>query len=166
MTAPEDKPDLPGFQSQPLLSGGQIQHASLRICYDYWLGKVSANPAPSIGEIDLLDLSQIAPNLILLDVETGPEFRFSLVGTHVVERFGIDPTGMCISQLPAGEFVDTSSALMKAVVLESRPYWHEPKASVFPDRSHVRYEYVVLPLLGRDGAVGKILTAVCFASID
>ncbi len=150
------------FASKPLVSGGQILNSRLRHVYEVWRTKSGKAKAPRYDSIDLIEISEVATSIILLDVLGTTEFRFRLVGTEGVERFGIDATDMLLSELPPGEFVDSATALMEAVTLEGQPYWHEPKSSVFPNKGHVTYEYVVLPLLDENGAVAHIMTVVDF----
>jgi len=151
------------FYSKQLQSAGQIAEPSLRLVYEYWLGKCEGGRAPGKGAIDVLDLAMFASKLILIDVIEGDDFLFRLVGTDVAERFGIDPTGLCLSALPGDEFVSTSTEMMKAVTRERQPYWHEPKSSVFPNREYLTYEYIVLPLADESGAISQILTAIEFS---
>lgn len=165
MNSPDKTPAALGYYSKPLTQVGQIVHPSLRLCFEYWLGKKAGAPAPRAAAFDILDLSALAPNLAVVDVK-GPEtFVVRMLGTTIVDRLGADMTGMDIADLPPGEFVDTCLALYKAVVAEKQPFWHEPKRSVFPNREHISYEYIVLPLLGESGSVEQIVTAVEFTEI-
>jgi hypothetical protein len=61
--------------------------------YRYWLSRHAAGRPPRRADIDpMIDLSHIASNLILIEVRPdGALYR--LVGSDVVNHFGVDQTG-------------------------------------------------------------------------
>src|SRR5476651_1316708 len=61
--------------------------------YRYWLTKHADGRPPSRAEIDpMIDLPHLASSLLMIDLH--PEgFKYRLVGSEVVSRFGLDHTG-------------------------------------------------------------------------
>lgn len=71
--------------------------ADLRLLYDYWLRKRKPGGLPSRSDIDPLELPpHLWPRLMLLDLPREGNtirIRIRLMGTHIVDAFGRDPTG-------------------------------------------------------------------------
>ena len=66
----------------------------------YWRSKAGGRAMPRVSDIDLLDLPEIAPNLVLADVCVDPfSARYRLVGPDVVRFMHWDFTGEDVSSL-------------------------------------------------------------------
>ncbi|WP_192813256.1 PAS domain-containing protein [Oceanibaculum indicum] len=69
-------------------------HPLVRTVHDYWLRIAPPGLLPGRQHMDPLDIPDLLPRIWLLDVIwPGPEFRFRLVGSRIVNRLGHDPTG-------------------------------------------------------------------------
>jgi hypothetical protein len=65
----------------------------------YWLAKAQGK-VPSRSDIDPVDVRELLPNLMMIDVVGDPpRFRYRLVGTRVVQYTGFDFTGRCIDEM-------------------------------------------------------------------
>lgn len=65
----------------------------------YWRSKCAADRLPRRREIDPLEIVPLLSAMFLLDVET-EDFRFSLVGQDIVDRYG-HPKGRLLRDLMA-----------------------------------------------------------------
>jgi hypothetical protein len=91
---------------------------------------------PARADFDPLDLKKFLGRIVLFDVLRDPRrFRFRLVGTDWVTRFGLDPTGTLVDDFPRvqsrgfvnevlGRIVDGRAPLMvrRAILIEGRYY--------------------------------------------
>jgi hypothetical protein len=89
---------------------------------------------PARGDFDPLDLKKFLGRIVLFDVLQNPRrFRFRLVGTDWVMRFGLDPTHTLVDDFPRvqsrpfinevlGKTVDGRLPLMvrRAILIEGR----------------------------------------------
>lgn len=65
----------------------------------YWLTKADGK-VPSRSDIDPVDVRELLPNLMMIDMlGDPPRFRYRLVGTRVVQYTGFDFTGRCIDEM-------------------------------------------------------------------
>jgi hypothetical protein len=65
----------------------------------YWLTKAKGG-VPSRSEIDPVDVRELLPNLMMIDMVGDPvRFRYRLVGTRVVQYTGFDFTGRCLDEM-------------------------------------------------------------------
>jgi hypothetical protein len=81
-------PDVSIVQSQ------RIQKLNI-----YWLAKAKGK-VPSRSDIDPVDVRELLPNLMMIDMLGDPvRFRYRLVGTRVVQYTGFDFTGRCIDEM-------------------------------------------------------------------
>jgi len=65
----------------------------------YWLAKAKGK-VPARSDIDPVDVRELLPNLMMIDVlGDPPRFRYRLVGTRVVQYTGFDFTGRCIDEM-------------------------------------------------------------------
>ena len=78
----------------------------LRYLYRFWNAARSGRAMPLRSEIDLLRVPGLLPKLMLIEVsETGegPRFRYSMLGTELVQRLGRDVTGRYVDESLEGE---------------------------------------------------------------
>jgi hypothetical protein len=78
----------------------------LRYLYRYWNGARAGRQMPLRSEIDLLRLPGLLPKLMLIEAsETaeGPRFRYAMLGSELVQRFGRDVTGRWVHEALEGE---------------------------------------------------------------
>jgi len=104
--------DIPAAQSaQDAVSGNMKMRTQLEICdtaqsdggralVAYYEEHRSRNALPRRKQMPSRSLLGIMSHLFMLEPvdEDGTDWRFRLVGQEVVERIGVDATGLCISQ--------------------------------------------------------------------
>lgn len=95
----------------------RIRHPQLRQLYTYWEERRGARRFPARKQIDPLDLKFALGNLTLVDVLYNPlRFRFRLVGTLLIQRLGMDLTGLGLDDIPDPAYRDQVRAVYGRVV--------------------------------------------------
>jgi hypothetical protein len=133
-------------------------HAVLR----YWSDKRGDEPMPSRRQIDPLELGPaILPHLMLVDVESGPRFRYRLFGTAVSEAFGTDPTGQYIDVVMVGQYKDFLLGLYGDLVTMKKPVY---STSIYGTRRDQKMwtQRLMLPLSSDGDAVDMVLACQVF----
>ncbi|MGH6890999.1 MAG: PAS domain-containing protein, partial [Dongiaceae bacterium] len=76
-----------------------VQSQRIRKLNAYWQARARGK-VPSRSEIDPVDVRELLPNLMMIDVLGDPlRFRYRLVGTRVVQYTGFDFTGRCLDEM-------------------------------------------------------------------
>ena len=86
----------------------------------YWQAK-ACGKVPSRSDIDPVDVRELLPNLMMIDVlGDPPRFRYRLVGTRVVQYTGFDFTGRYLDEMvfQGRDFIEQCYCRMRA---ERRP---------------------------------------------
>ena len=139
---------------------GEIRGHVLDLGLAYWESKVIDGRIPSRSDIDPLDIPELLPQIILLDVSQTPwDFRFRLIGTNVVYHLTEDWTGSWFSKIghmaaPSNIFtacVDVASSLQP--LRNQTPY-------VGPHANFISSDDVILPLSDDGKTVDKLLVFV------
>jgi hypothetical protein len=98
----------------------------------------------------------LLPYIALIDVERSPlRFRYRLVGTAIVDNVGAEFTGRYLDtlvRLPNREAIAEEFAHVANSATPATNIWDYRRK----DGRHVRYERLVLPLIG-DGATVDVL---------
>jgi len=86
----------------------------------YWLARAKGK-VPSRSDIDPVDVRELLPNLMMIDMlGDPPRFRYRLVGTRVVQYTGFDFTGRCIDEM-VFQGRDFMEQCYRRVLAEKRP---------------------------------------------
>ena len=76
-----------------------VQSQRIRTLNTYWQAKAKGK-VPSRSDIDPVDVRELLPNLMMIDMLGDPtRFRYRLVGTRVVQYTGFDFTGRCLDEM-------------------------------------------------------------------
>lgn len=76
-----------------------VRSERIRRLSEYWQAKANGK-VPSRSDIDPVDVRELLPNLLMIDMLGDPaRFRFRLVGTRVVQYTGFDFTGRYLDEL-------------------------------------------------------------------
>lgn len=76
-----------------------VRSERIRKLNGYWQAKARGK-VPSRSDIDPVDVRDLLPNLLMIDMVGDPaRFRVRLVGTRVVQYTGFDFTGRCLDEL-------------------------------------------------------------------
>jgi hypothetical protein len=76
-----------------------VQSPRIHRLYAYWRDKAGAG-MPARAEFDPVDVRELLPNLMMVDVlGQPPRFRYRLVGTRVAQYTGFDFTGRYLDEM-------------------------------------------------------------------
>jgi hypothetical protein len=141
-----------------------VQRPRLQRLLDYWHVRRGERRLPSRGDLDPLDFPWLLGNIslaeVLRDSAGNLRFRLRLVGTRAVERFGYDPTGRFIDELPEPDYRDRLRLKFNELVRRGVPLV-EQLDMVIDERRHV-YEILRLPLASDGETVDMIMLAADF----
>ena len=117
----------------------------------YWEQKRGSRPMPLRKDIDPLELKEHLRMIFLVDALRGDEFRFRLLGSEIVERYGRNSTGKTVRETYC-EMPDIArwcTEMFQAVIDSKRPVLAQGSLrSVRKD--FFSFEAIALPL-SRDG---------------
>lgn len=135
------------------------ENVPMRQLFDYWSSRRTGGRLPSRRDIDPVDIPQLLPCLILVDVLPGRPvgFRFRLSGTRIAAVEG-EHRGKTLEQLIppqrlpgiARQYVDAWRGML--YLRDSTLQWQ--------DRPHVDYTVLLLPL-AEDGETVDTLIGYC-----
>lgn len=129
------------------------EHSRFRRLADYLAAKAPPGKLPGRQHIDPLELFDILPYLMLVDVipqATGePRYRIRLMGTEVVAIQGADVTGKFVEDVLTG-VEGTEIVRLYGEILRSRQPQYRRGVVATSGREHVHYERIAFPL-ARDG---------------
>lgn len=118
----------------------------LRAILDYWRRRRGGRRWPRRADIDPLDIPELLPAVVLLDVVGAPpRFRRRLIGSAVVEGEGGDATGRWLDE-------GLTPPLAAAVVRQHREAVEAPEGCCYtaeftgPDGRRHRWQRLLLPL--------------------
>lgn len=144
-------------------TAGTVQRPRLRRLLDYWQAKRGSRAMPARADIDPLDFPWLLGNISLTDVlpgAKGPRYRFRLIGTRAVQRFGYDPTGIWIDDLPEPAYRRHILAAYDELLRRRIPLV-EQLDMMIDERMH-DYEILRLPLSTDGVTIDMILLASDF----
>lgn len=99
----------------------------LRAVYEFCAARCGGRAMPRRADIDAVELPRFAlPYLMLLDVvDGGARFRWRLIGTEVVSRFGRDATGRFADEVLSGEYLAFLTSLVAHVCRSRAPVYSQ-----------------------------------------
>lgn len=133
------------------------------LCFalDYWKSKKSDLVAPPRAAIDPIEMPQLLPRVMLVDVEnvagSEAEFRYRLSGTGIRAVHGYDPTRLRPSELTPRIYGQLIDAHYRAAVAARQPLAHV--IVVITNMKQRSYARIILPL-SNDGATINMLMTV------
>jgi hypothetical protein len=128
----------------------------------YCRSKSAPGKLPRRDDILANEIPALLPNLAILEpVPGGGDWRFRLVGTQLVLRYGFDWTGRLLTELFNPPTAQELLTLYNRVAADLTPVFVTGRAQV-AGREHVIYETATLPILGRDEATVWMLLGVFF----
>lgn len=112
---------------------------------------------PARADIDPLDVPPILPNIVLVDV-TGdpPRFRFRVVGTDIVFRYGAELTGRDLEQVDLGTELGSVRSQYEETTRERVPTYCRHQIETGGGKL-LRYERLLLPLAAGGTHVDMLL---------
>jgi hypothetical protein len=138
-----------------------IRSENVRRIYEYWLTKAASDRMPSRQDIKLPELRDLAPQIFIVDVLTGPlQFRFRLFGSHLVELAGQDLTGRILSEDAGNSRANQVYADYKSVVETCQPRFDQRVQVEWLGRRYDSYERIIMPLSQDGQTVTMLLVAL------
>lgn len=142
-----------------------VQRPRLRRLLDYWRDRRGARRMPARADLDPVQFAWMLGDVSLVDVvretpDSKPRFRFRLIGTRVVERFGYDMTGRWLDELPEPAYRQHVRNAYDEMVQRRLPLIE--RLDMLLDQRMHDYEILRLPLGRDDSRVDMILLAVDF----
>ena len=128
--------------------------------YRYWLDRHANGKPPTRAAIDpMIDLHHMASNLILIDVLSGRS-EYRLVGSQVVNHFGVDHTGKLVGTSGVDQTqVVAWRKMVEYVASQDKPFM---MASHYPGASRAKVIALLLPLTPEADGIGKLFGATFF----
>lgn len=124
----------------------RIESERLRDVYRYWQSKCGDRVFPRREDIDPTEIPALLPHVYLVDViDGGRDFRFRLLGTHIVESVGLEFTGQLVSEFTRTHKGDRRGRDYYRLI-EHREPQHASGSLVSCGREHLQYEKVICPL--------------------
>jgi hypothetical protein len=135
-----------------------IQHVVLRGLWAYWAGKLRDGVLPARRHISPAELRPWLGNLLLLDViGGGRDFRYRLHGARLVQMFGDDLTGRCVSALPLQNVEALLAEGRQAVATRNAVYIED---GIVAEKTFIRISKLILPLAVDGVAVDMLLVGI------
>lgn len=140
----------------------QIKAEILREISRYWRGKCREGALPSRADLDPIDIPALLAHVFLIDVvDGGRDFRYRLLGTHIVESVGFEFTGQLVSEFMRDHEEEILAPDYHKLV-EGREPQHVTGNMVAFGRDYMSYETVMCPLSSDGEAVDMIFGGLCF----
>jgi len=132
-----------------------------RDLYDYWLKIKKDHLMPSRKDFNPVDIPHILSSIWMADVIPGdePTFSIRLLGTDVVEAFGVEATKQPLHEV---EFSAGIVQRFRELIKVKQPYYYQGRFPV-ESEDYKYYSSITLPMSGDDEHVDIILSSVhCF----
>jgi len=122
-----------------------------------WEGHRHEGRLPRRADFDPLDLKKFLGRIVLFDVLQDPRrFRFRLVGTDWVLRFGLDPTNTLVDDFPRVESRPFINEVLGQVADGRVPLW--VRRAVVIEGRYYHYGMLLMPLAA-DGRQADMIMA-------
>ena len=138
--------------------------ANFRTLFRYWQKVRGDRPRPRWTDIDLIEIYEIAPKIVVKDVvDGGTEFRNRFWGTSVTQNLGVDATGKLIREyFDRPENLEDVYAIYRTAMTSDVPVRSTGKVQ-FKGKEFLHYEGITLPLDGPvDGRVDHLISLYDF----
>lgn len=133
-----------------------VQSPRIHRLHAYWREK-AANHIPARSQFDPVDVRELLPNLMLLDVlGDQPRFRYRLVGTRVAQYTGFDFTGRYLDEM-VFQGRDFMEECYRLVLSERRPVFGH-YAWLVRSRHFGRCEFAHFPLSDDGSSVDRCVS--------
>lgn len=127
------------------VSGADPDLGDLVALLQFWEARRKAGHLPGRADFDPLDLKKFLGRIVLFDVLQNPRrFRFRLVGTDWVLRFGLDPTNTLVDDFPRPASRPFINEVLGKVVDGRVPIW--ARRAVMIEGRYYHYGMLLMPL--------------------
>ena len=133
-------------------------YQSLKDLHAYWLARKGDRSAPPRSAIRPEDFVRMLPHIALIDViGDGPQYRFRVFGTGLVEAYGQELTGKFDHEVDLNSVGPEIIGQLTAVVVECQPNVVRIRFTKDGDGRYLQYERLALPLADDGTDVNMIL---------
>ncbi len=136
----------------------------LAVTLDLWRSWAGDTPAPTWKAVELYRLPAIVlPQTLVVDViDGGRDFLYRFWGTKYTNHYGVDESGLLLSETLGPSFIDATRHQLNAVLETKTPRAFDvairaPHSGVIQTKLNLR-----LPIMDTPGEVTKIMTATLF----
>jgi hypothetical protein len=139
--------------------------ATLGPLFRYWDKKRGDRAMPTRREIDPIEMGpKLLPHLMLCELaDQGSRIRFRLVGTILVKRFGFDPTGQWLGELPKSDYLDYLGKLLRQANAEGAPIYGESNFR-WGAKGRLEVRHLLLPLATNEDQPSMVLIGMSYSS--
>ncbi len=141
----------------------RILDPDIRRFVEYWETKRAGATYPARAALDPQDFRFVLGNVVLVEARRVAQggsqpwnFRYRLIGTHIVTRDGYDLTNKTLDDMPELEYRERVRATWTEVC-ETGKAAHYVREAVFDHRLR-RYEVVVLPLASNGEDIDMLIS--------
>lgn len=138
------------------VSGPDPDLGDLAELLQLWQDRRKGGNLPARADFDPLDLRKFLGRIVLFDVLQAPRrFRFRLVGTDWVMRFGLDPTNTLVDDFPRVASRAFINEVLGKVVDRRVPIW--ARRAVMIEGRYYHYGMLLMPLAADGHDVDMIM---------
>lgn len=136
----------PSFEPLPI-----PQHSQAWTLYKYWLEKRGIKEIPSRASIRLEELTSLrcVDRVFILEPLGENDWRYRLLGTEIVKRFGRDVTGVPFREHMQEDEAEAAINLSNKAVSSNTPVFLQARFS--SGKHHRTVETMSLPIRSTDG---------------
>jgi hypothetical protein len=147
----------------PVPPDGNFAFASeqCRRLLSYWMRKRGSDVITRRTNIDPTEIPRLLPDIVMVQRIGEPPFRwkYTLVGTRVVDMAGVEPTGRHLDELDVGDYLAPLSAMYREICEHGALRVTHGTMGFIPGRDHVTWEALHVPL-SDDGMSGNRVMAI------
>lgn len=136
-----------------------VRDTRLKDLLVYWEAKRFGRPMPTAGELSLIDLGFILPNMLWVEIEHEPRrYRYRRVGADLERIYGSSVEGMYIDQMPGFMYRRIASRAYAEVVDGREPVCRILSFSMVS--WFAKYERLLLPVTNGGERVDVVIGAI------
>lgn len=125
----------------------------------YWEEKRRGRPMPLAGDLSLVDLTFILPNLLWVEVEHEPRrYRYRRIGVELERIYGSSIEGLYVDEMPGFLYRRIASKAYAEVVDSGEPVCRTHSFSM--TSWFAKYERLLLPVSSNGEKVDVVLGAI------
>ncbi len=138
-------------------------HGDIKLLFDYWRSISPEGKIPGRQHFDPIEISQILPNLWLIEVHRDPlRFWRRLVGSKIEEFAGMNLTGGWVGDRLSGARLSGVHSFLMDVVETKQPNWRRGKSLIRFEKDFAELERLYLPMATDGETVDMILAVTVF----
>ena len=138
------------------VSGPDPDLGDLAELLQLWEGRCKDGRLPGRRDFDPFDLKKFLGRIVLFDVLEEPRrYRFRLVGTDWVLRFGLDPTNTLVDDFPRVQSRPFINQILGKIVDGRVPLW--VRRAILIEGRYYHYGMLLMPLSADGRAIDMVM---------